>query len=312
MDLRLGTWAVDIHSWDPSPIEWKALLDQIDHESQKAVIAYHHRIDSQRCLIGKLLVRAIVCQLWGINSSSLKFSKTDLGRPYLSSELPNGASFDFNISHDSDLIVCSFMACFDSTLNEDQRVGVDVMKLKLPRGEKSVKSFTEMMSDSLTHSEFQLIKQPSIISSDQKSTDEVILDHLLQLWTLKESLVKGMGVGLSLGLNSINFSSLPILNEPNLIDFKEFKIATIESQSELKVTLNEKLLEGWTFWINILDLPRPSSKLSEFKSDEMVKDRYVLSVSAKLQDVQFINGKRKHDISFKTIQQLIDHISSQT
>lgn len=40
------------------------------------------------CLIGKLLVRAIVCELLRVNPSALEFSKTDLGRPYLVSKEP--------------------------------------------------------------------------------------------------------------------------------------------------------------------------------------------------------------------------------
>ncbi|EGG03815.1 uncharacterized protein MELLADRAFT_78505 [Melampsora larici-populina 98AG31] len=291
MVSQLGTWAVDIHSWDPPQAQWKSLVDALDLESQKDVTSYRHMIDSKRCLVGKLLVRAIVFELYGLNPTSLKFSRTELGRPYMSSQLPNHAYFDYNISHDSDLIVCGYIATFEAS-QFLQKIGVDVMQLKLPRGEQSIETFAEMLSESLTGTENDLIRQPSS-SPSGRTTDEILLDHLLQLWTLKESVVKAMGVGLSRELTTINFSALPPSNQSFFV-YSEPTIMKMEQQVDIKFSVDGKVCEGWSIWNTILHLPR-----------EIALDRYVLSVAVQFGKGADSDGTCIHGVNFKPIEELV-------
>ncbi|KAH9811613.1 4'-phosphopantetheinyl transferase superfamily [Melampsora americana] len=291
MAFQIGTWAVDIHPWDPSQAQWKSLVDLLDLESQKDVASYRHMIDSKRCLVGKLLVRALLFELYGLDPTSLEFSRTKLGRPYMSRQLPNHRYFDYNISHDSDLVVCGFIATFEAS-PALQRIGVDVMQLKLPRGEQSVATFAEMLSESLTSAEVKLIRQPSPVPSDL-TADEVLLDRLLQLWTLKESVVKAMGVGLSRELSTIDFLAIPPSDQSFFV-YSPPARKEMEQQPDIKFTVDGQAREGWSIWTTILHLPR-----------ETAYDRYVLSIAGELENGTDSDGSCVHSVDFKSIEELV-------
>lgn len=237
-------------------------------------------------------MRAIVLEHYGLNPTSLEFARTDLGRPYMSSQLPDHVYFDYNISHDSDLVVCSFIATFEAS-EALHKIGVDVMQLKLPRGEESVETFAEMLSESLTSTELDLIKRPSSTPSE-RTTDEVLLDRLLQLWTLKESVVKAMGVGLSRELTTISFLAIPT-SDRSVCVYSEPKNMKMEQQPEIKFTVDEEASEGWAIWTLILHLPRA-----------IALDRYVISIAGEFRNgIDSDETRIIHSLNFKPIEELV-------
>ncbi|KNZ64464.1 hypothetical protein VP01_1025g2 [Puccinia sorghi] len=108
MVVRLSTWIVDISGWEPDPIEWTATLAQFSPEIQAKIRSYHHHIDAQRSLVGKLLVHTIVCRTYSVPWDSIKIQTRSDGKPYLDTPLPPGCRFQFNLSHDGSMVVCCF------------------------------------------------------------------------------------------------------------------------------------------------------------------------------------------------------------
>lgn len=184
------------------------------------------------------------------------------------------------------------------------------MQLRLPRGEDSVGSFAEMLSESLTDCELELIKHPSLVPS-RRSADEVLLDNLLQLWTLKESFVKALGTGLSTDLRSVSFGSLPLLNQPVLLSFDGPQCISMNLQSGLQPTLDEEPPKDWAFWVTVLSFSRSALDSLDTNSNEVVMHHYVLSVAARLRH-EDLTDDVSHVVNFKSVSQLMTALSAQT
>lgn len=182
------------------------------------------------------------------------------------------------------------------------------MKLALPRGETSVVSFAEMMSESLTESELRLIRQPSTKPTDQ-SADEIVLDHLLRLWTLKECLVKAMGVGLSMELGSIEFASLPPPH-PSTPTCSALTRLRLSPQANFGVTVASETLDEWLFWSVDLHLLRNEVDRCDSPSMHPPVDRYVLSAAARLASGIELD-QLSHEVEFKTVWALVDGLSDE-
>ena len=99
-----------------------------------------------------------------------KISYTEYNRPFI-----DGA-IDFNISHSGNYVVCA--------INMVGRVGIDVERMK--------SLHIEEFKDCMTDEEWRAI---------QGSPDH--LEKFYDLWTLKESVVKGDGRGMSLPLPEV-------------------------------------------------------------------------------------------------------------
>lgn len=150
--------------------KWQNCLVQLPPEMQQQVCNYRKWQDQHRALLGKLLIRQNLKYLGYPLEKFSGMQYSEFGRPYL----PECA--DFNLSHSGGLIVCIFAL--------SARVGVDTEK------EKSidVNEFKRVFSQD----QFQFImKSPEPIKA------------FFRLWTIKESVIKSEGSGLSLPLQQI-------------------------------------------------------------------------------------------------------------
>ncbi|MBW0530689.1 hypothetical protein O181_070404 [Austropuccinia psidii MF-1] len=82
------------------------------------------------------------------------------------------------------------------------KVGVDVMEHRLPDHEPTPEGFSNLLAKYLTSQEQVLIEQR------KKAGKEAVLNGLLQFWALKESIIKALGLGLRMELQSININCL--------------------------------------------------------------------------------------------------------
>jgi 4'-phosphopantetheinyl transferase len=116
----------------------------------------------------------------------LILKRTKEGKHYF--DRIDNARFNVNVSHAGDLVVG---ACHDRRL-----VGVDVMDLRYPRNE-TVEQYLHTMRSSFTRSEFDSI--------GSGGTDDEKLRTFFALWTLKESYIKALGIGLGFELQRASF-----------------------------------------------------------------------------------------------------------
>ena len=139
-------------------------------EMQSQIICFKRWQDRNASLLGKILLLEGL-KRYGYPPDCLEdLSYSSYNRPFLDD------SIDFNISHSGEFVVCA--------INNDGRVGVDIER-KRPLGFLEFKNY--MTSDEWN----TLLETP-----DQ-------LEYFYELWTVKESVIKGDGKGLSIPLIDI-------------------------------------------------------------------------------------------------------------
>lgn len=153
---------------------------------------FHKFQDRQRNIFGLLLLMRSWHNLFdeSLNLENIKTSK--FNRPYL----PD-SNADFNISHSGDFVVC--------VLSADSRVGIDIEQMK----DVDLKDFTRTMS------------------SDQWTeihTSHNPLDTFFKYWSMKESVIKADGRGLSIPLTEIILDQNEVSYDGNLWHLYPFKI----------------------------------------------------------------------------------------
>ncbi|KAI0069039.1 4'-phosphopantetheinyl transferase [Artomyces pyxidatus] len=164
---------------------YDAGLQLVDPPSQARIKRFYHRADSHRCLVGRLLPRVLLNDR-GFPPESIAIGATDAKKPYFATtgiDPPLG----FNVSHDNELVAMAF-APDDPGAAPAFRIGVDVMKLRLPRAERFA-SFVHAVGDTLTDLEKRLLLAGDV------PPDEALRRFYL-MWTTKEAYTKALGLGL--------------------------------------------------------------------------------------------------------------------
>ncbi|GAA6047319.1 hypothetical protein NBRC10513_003919 [Rhodotorula toruloides] len=172
------------------------LLRYVDSGSRQAISKFRFLRDARRCLLGRLLARyAALAQLDGsdLTWSSLSFDRSDRGKPYVVN-LPSGISYDYSISHDSDLVI---LAASAGPRDKRTTVGVDVMRIAVPWEGGSTDELVETMRDQLDPRELRQIRSAA--------AQHARLALALAFWTLKEAYIKAIGEGLHFDLRRLHF-----------------------------------------------------------------------------------------------------------
>ncbi|MGI9545187.1 MAG: 4'-phosphopantetheinyl transferase family protein [Cyclobacteriaceae bacterium] len=150
---------------------WEDLRDRIPSNLRSRNDRFHFIEDRQRNLFGLLLV----AKCWEDHVASTFDFNTIVydnnRRPYL-----KGSELDFNISHSGQYVIC--------TMSAEGRVGIDVEFKKAV----DLEDFRNTMNDT-QWSEIKCSPDP--------------LDKFFQYWTIKESVIKADGRGLSVPLTDI-------------------------------------------------------------------------------------------------------------
>jgi len=224
-------WVVDVAAWDPGEGGWEAALASIAEGEKAQVRRFRRDADRRRALMSRLLVRALSVELGGAtDAASVDVQRTAEGKPFLAghsrtraAEAFRTSSFNFNISHHGDL-VC--LAAEPSAL-----VGIDVMNHAGGEGmavptEPSARKCADASPDEgavgracvpgcdgedyaffrpflscYTASEWALVHSRGGWAEQ--------LAEFYRLWTMKESLVKAIGLGLGFELQRAEFSYVP-------------------------------------------------------------------------------------------------------
>ncbi|KAI9466750.1 hypothetical protein BJY52DRAFT_13133 [Lactarius psammicola] len=190
--MQVTVWLVDHPTFLDESL-YRNALNLLDSSSQERVRLFYHRADSCRCLIGRLLPRVLLSEK-GVSAENIQFAKTDAGKPYF---VTPGVSppIGYNISHDNELVAMAFAPGEHGP--PAFRIGVDVMRERLPRGERFT-SFLRAVGDTLTQEEKRLL------SGDDVPENEAITRFYL-IWTIKEAYTKAIGLGLGFELQRIEY-----------------------------------------------------------------------------------------------------------
>ncbi|MFJ7887259.1 4'-phosphopantetheinyl transferase family protein [Lysinibacillus xylanilyticus] len=165
----MDIYAINIEDLNKSNFDYKLYNHILSEQILLKANNYRYYQDSVRTVIGELLVHYLYIKNYKSSSSPLTILRNNYGKPYC-----NNSDFHFNISHAGNWVIA---------IVDTQPVGIDI----------------ELVSD---------IDYKSVISifhsiegyGLEKATNKK--DFFFTLWTIKESVIKNIGQGLSIPLDS--------------------------------------------------------------------------------------------------------------
>lgn len=141
--------------------EYIKLLSKVDEFKQKKLLTFRKSEDRIRGLLADNLVRYLaVCEL-GIRNRDIIYEYNKNGKPFIKGY----PSFSFNVSHSGEYVVCAVSS---------KSVGCDIQK-KSPCD----------------------ISMGNVIFTQEERQGISNTDDFYKMWTLKETLLKAIGIGLS-------------------------------------------------------------------------------------------------------------------
>lgn len=161
---------------------WYAWVDKIDcralearlivlsQSERKRYESFYFAPDRDRFLAAHLLKRHVLAKYLKGTPEAVEIELDSLGKPHVN-QSGSHVPIHFNMTHTHDLVACAVA---------NRRVGIDAEFL----GRKLTQSATEMF---LSDAELKLVQS---LDPNHRS------DTVLEMWTLKEAYLKGVGVGL--------------------------------------------------------------------------------------------------------------------
>ena len=177
----------EIHLWfaDLNSLDRYAISSEVAHWLRGEEKNRYNRYQSQRqrehFLFGRVLLKTILSKYIGCAPADLKLDIDTRGKPFVSSD--NTLSLTFNLSHSGNRVVFA--------VSKNQDLGVD---LELIKKERAILKIAERYFSTSETRELRNLPKASQVK------------RFYELWTLKESVLKACGYGLSRGLSKIEFS----------------------------------------------------------------------------------------------------------
>lgn len=177
-------YAVNIEEIEEDMFNYNTYNNLLSKHTLSKAEKFNKFKDTVRTVVGELLIRYLLDKHSDLNGLLVTILRNDYGKPYLEDE---SKIFHFNISHSGCWVVC---------IIDNKPVGIDIEMIC----EIDVKSII-----SLFH--------PFEINKINEALDT--LDYFYNVWTLKESVLKYTGKGLSIPLKSFYVDFLedgPLIN----------------------------------------------------------------------------------------------------
>jgi 4'-phosphopantetheinyl transferase len=146
---------------------------------------FYFERDRRRYIATRAMVREVLSAYAPIEPAAWRFSTNRFGRPQVCQTMATAQHLSFNISHADELVVVAIAA--------NRAVGVDVERRQ------------EMAVAALADRFFAPEETASLRAMPAGSQ----IDRFFNLWTLKESYIKALGVGLSVPLDQFSFELTP-------------------------------------------------------------------------------------------------------
>lgn len=221
-------WAQPTHWVIVAPIsivnhESLAFLQSFMSGEEKArALKFRQESDRYRYILAHALKRFMLAKLLRLDPLSLEFSLGEKGKPLCD----NAGAPDFNLSHSGDWVLCG--------VSSIASIGVDV----------------ELASREVSEAVASYALTPAQLIEVNESAN--VSQRFMLYWTQKEAISKALGLGLSIGFNTLNCSGKAGYSQ---LDYKD-QILTIDSRSlenyvvSVATTVAEEvtlhLLEEWT------------------------------------------------------------------
>lgn len=198
-------WCFNLSKWSPTYQDLLLATTCIQPEEKLRLGKFVFNKDFKSSLIGRLMMRKFVSEACCIDYGELKFSRNEKGRPMVDNF--DKFNISFNVSHQGDYTVLAGEL-------HNMHLGIDIVKLEYTGG-KPLHEFFRIMTQNFSTHEWKQIYS----STDEKEQ----LSTFYRLWSLKESYVKAIGVGITVRLDEISFKlSSPLSKACYVNDTKLF------------------------------------------------------------------------------------------
>lgn len=202
--------------WTPL---WAAEFDQmmgivprfeieLSDEERSRSRYFHFEMDRQHFVVARGLLRLMLGHYLDLKPSEIRFAYNPYGKPYVP-----GSTVCFNLSHSGNRLLLGFAACQD--------IGVDIEQIRL--GSPSIL----IAQDNFAPMEIEALR----LSSDN------VDKNFFTYWTCKEAVLKGIGIGLTGGLQGFDISSM-----------------ANEMSGTFKISAGERAEEDWSV-IKLIQIP---------------------------------------------------------
>lgn len=198
-------WRVAVRTgdgaWDPDEKElstFVAHLRTFNREEECAkVMKYRFARDKKAAIVGRLLIRWFLLRCGIATAGVLPVGRVH-GKPFLqrAEKEREEMHIDFNLSHAGAWTI--FVGCCCPRSRPTFAISCDVMPLEIRGRDKHQGNFFQTLSDTLTGMEWTRIRQGHLSEREQ-------LARFFEHWTLKESYIKAVAVGLAMPLEDIEF-----------------------------------------------------------------------------------------------------------
>ena len=153
------------------------------HPSERQRYArFRHDADREMFLIGRVLARSVVARALGVGPGDWPWREGPRGRPDIDRD---DAPLSFNLAHSAGLVVCA--------VSRQGPVGVDVEHRRRVPLDRALVA--------------RCCAPDEAADVDAQGADWC--DRFLQYWTLKESYLKAVGLGISVHLPDVRFRLCP-------------------------------------------------------------------------------------------------------
>lgn len=161
------------------------LMCHVSEKRKRQIAKLFFPKDKIRCFFSELVMKYALLKSFDIKLSENDIAYSEFGKPYLHNQ-----NVRFSISHSGDWVICSVGT---------SEMGVDIEELKKIDFNTMYNNFADIER-----------KQTELFDAEKKA------ERFYRLWTLKESYLKYLGVGLSRSLDS--FAILIDNEEITLLD----------------------------------------------------------------------------------------------
>lgn len=192
-------WAFNWKEWNPSEREFEYAISCVQNDEKAKLGRFVFRKDVRASLVGKLLIRKFVNEYTNIPYDKIVFVTNEHNKPILK----DNSTVSFNVSHHGSYTVLAGEI-------RDVKLGVDIMSLKYTGG-KSLSEFFRIMNSNFSLPEWKEIRG---FASEKSETEQISMFY--RHWTLKESYVKALGVGIVIDLRNIDFRTNSELSQDSV------------------------------------------------------------------------------------------------
>ena len=261
-----------ISDWNPTKSNLARAFRCIQVEERERIQRFQFKEDFKPALVGRLLIRKMLNQRFGLANKAIELKREEKGRPYLvieestddqifnqGNQANRPKTFDFNVSHHGDYCV--------AVAENVMRIGVDIMKIERRYGNRSIDEYFKLMNEKFTENEWSFINA-------NRADDNERLGRFMRMWTLKESFAKADGRGLTIDLRRIDFTC------------RTERLRKDRVADDTLLRFDDQPLTDWTFLEYLLDdnhcvaiaINRPPTEcssrelLNEIKIDQLLEN----------------------------------------